>query len=246
MTIQYKNQVEHHVVNGCNVFIMQDTSPECPLDMYEYTCTIVCWHRRYSLGHKQREQFATPDDFITWWNENHADTGTLKPLYLYDHSGQAISTTPFACPWDSGKVGYAFITAERAKEHGVPDPAQTIEDEVKTYGQWLSGDVYGFTIEDEEGNVIDCSWGYFGLDCVKEEAFAVANGVRNHVRYKHDKHGSPVSAVLSVRIDRSDFKNIASGEFTDGDFAAVIEQLSRKMLDATINRESQVEALKAI
>jgi hypothetical protein len=242
MSVRYQNEIERHNVNGCVVAIMADTDPQNPRTEWDNACTMVCWHNRHALGDKH--DFPSPQDFMEWWDAIHKDTGTLKPLYLYDHSSLRISTTPFSCPWDSGPVGWAYITKEQAERERLPDPAKTIEGEVETYSQYLDGEVYGFSVDDEEGNFIDGSWGYYGIECVREEAFAVANGVRNHVQYKHDNHDSPVSAVISVRIDRSDFKHIAAGDFTDGDFMAVIEQLSRRMLDATISRESQMQALR--
>ena len=244
MSVRYENEIERHNVNGCVVAIMVDSDPQNPRTEWDNVSTMVCWHRRYDLGDKH--DFATPQDFMAWWLDGPDDGGTIKPLYLYDHGSVAISTTPFSCPWDSGQVGWAYITKEQAESQGLPDPAKIIEDEVETYGQYLNGEVYGFSVDDEEGHFIDSSWGYFGLDCVKEEAFAVANGVRNHVRYKADDDGMPVSATLSVRIDRKDFERIVGEPLDDDEFKAVIEQLSRKMLDATVNRESQVEALKAI
>ena len=41
---------------------------------------------------------------------------TILPLYMYEHSGIALSTTPFSCPWDSGRLGFVIMTKEKAKE----------------------------------------------------------------------------------------------------------------------------------
>lgn len=41
--------------------------------------------------------------------------------------------------------------------------------EVETYDQYLTGDVYGYVIESEDGTVDDSCWGFFGLDhCIGE------------------------------------------------------------------------------
>ena len=244
MSKQYRNEVERHVVNGCNVIIMQDTTPENPRTEYDNACTMVCWDKRRRLG--DDHEFATPLEFGSWWAANHVKDGTLKPLYLYEHGEVAISTTPFSCQWDSGQVGYAYITREKAESEGLTDPAKIIEGEVETYGQYLNGEVYGFAVEDEEGNVIESCWGFFGLDSVKEEAFAVANSVRDHVKYKHDKGGSPVSATLSIRVDRQDFARITGRAFTDSDFKAAIERLAGRMRDAVATSEAQREVLHEV
>ena len=97
----------------------------------------------------------------------------MTPLFLYDHSGLFISTASFSCPWDSGQVGYAYITLKKAWEVWGPEGAvlntyswdgethfvsgmQTlrslaqaaIESEVKTYDSYLRGEAYGWIIYD--------------------------------------------------------------------------------------------------
>jgi len=37
-----------------------------------------------------------------------------------------------------------------------------LEGEIETYDQYLRGDVYGFVIEDSEGEEVDSCWGYYG------------------------------------------------------------------------------------
>ena len=49
-----------------------------------------------------------------------------------------------------------------------------MEGEVETFNQYLNNDVYGFTIEDEDGNVIDSCGGFYGDDFVN-------NGMIEHI-----------------------------------------------------------------
>ena len=92
------------------------------------------------------------------------------PLYLYDHSGLTISTSGFSCPWDSGQVGYIYITdADIRKEYGVKRISKQLRErvtqylvnEVETYDKFLTGQVYCYTIENPEGEEIDSCWGFF-------------------------------------------------------------------------------------
>lgn len=78
------------------------------------------------------------------------------PLYLYDHSGITISTSSFSCRWDSGQVGFIYVTKERLrKEYGWKKITKQRADkiygylrsEVETYDQYLTNDVYGFKHE---------------------------------------------------------------------------------------------------
>ncbi|OPX89466.1 MAG: hypothetical protein A4E53_01543 [Pelotomaculum sp. PtaB.Bin104] len=116
----------------------------------------------------------------------------ILPLYLYDHGGLTMRTYPFSCPWDSGQVGWIYVGREKIrKEYGVKHVTKKVRDrvvaalesEVKTYSQWIEGDVYGFVLEDDKGNKINSCWGFFGTDwkkngiveCAGEEWRAVVN-----------------------------------------------------------------------
>jgi hypothetical protein len=78
------------------------------------------------------------------------------PVYMYDHSGTSYSIRPFACPWDSGRAGAIFL---RRADFGRPlrEAAESI---LAEYTAWANGQVYGFIIEDEEGEHLDSCWGF--------------------------------------------------------------------------------------
>lgn len=101
------------------------------------------------------------------------------PLYLYDHSGITMSASPFSCPWDSGQVGFIYVTKadvrkEWNKQRISKQLAQKVIDclksEVKTYDQYLTGDVWGYVIEDRHGEHVDSCWGFYGYEYCEEEA----------------------------------------------------------------------------
>jgi hypothetical protein len=99
----------------------------------------------------------------------------ILPLYLYDHTGITISTSPFSCPWDSGQVGFIFVSKDKVKKHfgykhltkkRINNIIKILKDEVKVYDQYLTGDIYGFKYEykypfsfENEGS--SC-WGFYG------------------------------------------------------------------------------------
>lgn len=103
----------------------------------------------------------------------------MLPLYLYDHSGITMSTKPFSCPWDSGQVGYIYVTLEdvrrewpckRVSAKRRAQAEQTLISEVEMYDKYLRGEVYGYTISDENSDPIDSCWGFYGLAVAQEEA----------------------------------------------------------------------------
>ncbi|MAT51153.1 MAG: hypothetical protein CMK32_08220 [Porticoccaceae bacterium] len=116
---------------------------------------------------------------------------TILPLYLYDHSGITMNTSGFMCGWDSGQVGYIYVSHKKlAKEwgQGIDEPVvrrdtqeilspslreyavDILKSEVEVYDQYLTGDIWGYVIEDEEGNHIDSCWSMLGREYCEEEA----------------------------------------------------------------------------
>jgi len=144
----------------------------------------VCYHERYNLG---SERAKNTDMYSSWrdWLEEEVlkpnnNQVVYLPLYLYDHSGISISTTPFECRWDSGQVGYIYATkAEIRKWFAVKRCTQKVIEKalevfisiIKEYDSYLRGEVYGFTITSICNNDLESIWGYVGdIDYVIEEA----------------------------------------------------------------------------
>jgi len=122
----------------------------------------------------------------------------ILPLYLYDHSVVTISTTPFNNRWDSGQIGFILVSKETALEQfgGKIVTAKLkekierqLEGEVETYAQFLEGDVYGFCIEDEDGEQLESCYGFYGND------FAT-NGMLDYIN--HNLLGVTEAEVLPL------------------------------------------------
>jgi len=97
----------------------------------------------------------------------------ILPLYLYDHSGITMSTGSFGCPWDSGQVGYIICDNETVEKEfgGDRDLAEkSLRAEVSVYDDYLTGNVYGFIVEerdndeDDDWEHVDSCWGFYGYD----------------------------------------------------------------------------------
>lgn len=126
----------------------------------------------------------------------------ILPLFLYDHSGITISTGRFSCPWDSGQVGYIYITRERMlKEWSAKKLTKKLkakayeimESEVHEYDHFLTGNVYGYQVEGELCD--DSCWGFYGSsydddsswDYMIDEAKGQIDWAINAERKKHIK-----------------------------------------------------------
>lgn len=100
----------------------------------------------------------------------------FEPLGLYDHSGLHIylgggPAVGDSAGWDSGTVGFAYITRDRLlKEYGgkrvtksmIEKARSVLEAEVEEYDDYLCGDCYGYTIKDADGEHLASCWGFIG------------------------------------------------------------------------------------
>lgn len=100
----------------------------------------------------------------------------MLPLYAYEHGGITISASygyPYSDRWDGGQCGYIWTDKETTKEWvgGYEEDGiffelteqnwktcaiQNMLDEVKTYDQYLQGEVYGYELE----KLVDGEWDY--------------------------------------------------------------------------------------
>lgn len=95
------------------------------------------------------------------------DIAICRPLYLYDHSGITISAGSFNDPWDSGQVGWQYVTHQRLMEEWNGDEIlakRSMDLELEAYDQYLRGEVYGFAVIDEDGDTVEACSGFFGDD----------------------------------------------------------------------------------
>lgn len=125
------------------------------------------------------------------------------PVYAYVHGGATIKaawTSPFVCPWDSGRSGWAYCTKEKAiAEFGKKILTKRVREaaikcliaEVETFDMYLRGEVYGWIVE-VEGREVDACWGCYGLDYAESEARACADHWLPKDTQTLPKHKTPV------------------------------------------------------
>jgi len=98
------------------------------------------------------------------------------PIYLYEHGGIALSTTPFHCQWDSGQIGYIFVShaeiIEWFGELNLEQAEKNLKAEIEEYSNYINGEVYGYQIYKKEdceySNDIESCWGHIGYEWVQE------------------------------------------------------------------------------
>lgn len=96
----------------------------------------------------------------------------IFPLFAYIHGGVSLSLGSFRCPWDSGQIGYLLLA--RSTWGNEPAAQAAAESTVAAWNQYLSGDVYGYRVLDEDGDCLDSCWGFYGQDDAESEGRAAA------------------------------------------------------------------------
>lgn len=164
--------------------IYYDSNAENPREFAEYD-SVIAYKSQYTLGEEiipepidwLEEKLNVPKKYeysnarLAELEEIFFDRFIAKCIYLYEHSGFAVSTSPFSNKWDSGQVGYIYISKEKVRaNYGAKKVGKKLkqlvldrlEAEVEELNHYVSGDVFGFKILDSEDSVVDSCWGFYG------------------------------------------------------------------------------------
>jgi len=173
---------EYKLESGKILEIHQDESPESPRE-WDNLGIIACAHKRYNLSDKGSPDVSAEFTGCNSWDEveqyliKEHDAKVILPIYMYDHSGITINTTGFSCGWDSGQVGFIYCTVEKIKSEYsckritksiLEKVEKVLQSEIKTYDQYVTGEVYGYrlmklvNVEIDEREEEDSCWGYYG------------------------------------------------------------------------------------
>ena len=178
--------------------IEHDDDPMNPRTDWDNITTMICFHKRYDLGDKTDYK---SDNFDSWDElktqiESDYKVLMIKPLYMYDHSGITISTSPFGCRFDSGQIGWVFVDKDNLQRiSGDSDGFNELnleeitDSEVKTYDQYITGEVYRYTIYEietcslghEHKNFVEGCGGYFGEEECENEGKSVLQHLEKEV-----------------------------------------------------------------
>jgi hypothetical protein len=182
---------------GYTIEIWPDRDPAHPRDDQDNLGTMMCLHNKYNMGdiggrgRTLRGKFArypwfkTPREFEDWW-ANNGHGGIRLPIYMYDHSGRTIRTSPFSCAFDSGMLGFIFATqhdirswfnVKRITKDVRKRAESCLEAEVEEYDNYLTEAFIGFVVKkgDEQ---LESGWGYTVIAEAMVEAEAAVDCIR--------------------------------------------------------------------
>ena len=175
---------QHALDNGNVVTLAYDSDPwESPRE-WDNLGTIIHWHPRYDLGDERLDPRITRVEVADRYY--FGSGGESLYVYLLDHSGLYLSTSPSPAygGWDTSLVGIIGVTRnEIIAEYGDDSPEsrnlarQVLRGEIETLNKWINGEVYCWTLEDSEGDIIESVGGYYDLDQARDDALTESDAL---------------------------------------------------------------------
>ncbi len=161
--------VKQFEVDGLTVKLFQDTDAQSPQDWGDTGLFLVANHRQCYIPEPGEKRIDCDFDTLV---EKWKDTHWIFPLEAYIHSGVVLAlayTGNFPDrQWDVSQLGAVFASK---KEWRLSKSARkSAEQHVKTWNEFLAGDVYGYEVEDENGNSLDSCWGFYGHEYAEQQA----------------------------------------------------------------------------
>jgi len=130
-----------------------DDFAESPRVLYDNLGTVVEWHRKMDFGDEKVDAGKCDNEFDALKNHVGSMDGLVYlPIYIYQHGGATIRTTPFSSMWDSGQVGWIYVKEEDYKKRNLTKEKtiETLKTEIKLLDEWISGEVYSVAIWNKE------------------------------------------------------------------------------------------------
>lgn len=165
-------------------YLITEEEPINPRTDFDNLGTMVCFHKRYGLGDNNHgidsKNYTSYEDMRKGITKL-KNAVVILPIYMYDHGGLTIKTTPFSCHWDSRQLGFIYASREAIlKEYSTKRITKKLKetvtsiliDEISLYDQYLTGDVYCMVLEkydtDKKHLDYDTLGGVYGYDYARE------------------------------------------------------------------------------
>ena len=188
-TIEYK---------GYDIDIYPDCDSMDPRKDWDPIGKMFCFHRSYDIGDEHsynKDNYNSWDEFLQELKEDY-NIAVVYPVIMYEHSGITIShgrSYPYNCRWDSGQIGFHFITkddlrkewnVERVTKKLIEKAVDNLKSELEVYDNYLAGSVYSYIVEEADGS---CG-GFFGYEHEKSGLLENAReDINAHIRSEIEK-----------------------------------------------------------
>lgn len=189
-TIEYKNHKIH---------IYHDEYASSPREDCNLS-TFAFFHKRYELANETEFDSSEFD----YWEEMEAKIHSTRdilycaPVSMYDHSGISLSLGSPTCRFDSGYIGFAFITKQAVREAYMVKritaatkkrAIEALKQELSIYDDFLNENCFRFTVEDENDEYVDDCCGFIGFDHEESGLLDSAkNSIEWNIKQKRKRH----------------------------------------------------------
>jgi hypothetical protein len=148
---------------GHKINVYQDCEAESPDTWNDEELFLIYDHRQFSIFRKGFDPKAVFES-MKMGKKLYKGFYVFR-VYAYIHSGVALSlgnnTYPFTDRFDVSFSGFALVKRSEGS-YTQEQASKEAEGLVKTWNQYLSGDVYGYAVEDLNGKKVDSCWGFYG------------------------------------------------------------------------------------
>jgi hypothetical protein len=171
--------------HGLNINVEPDDCPDNPRG-WDNAGTLVLFDTPLS-----RHEFGDPHEFrdwwhlAEWWQAMSVIGGVL--LIVWDAGDGTVGCGEWDHPeafdgfrYHNHYLGVIYMTVEQMRKEQMRDrghAASVLRGEVEAFSQWRSGDVWGFTITDDDGTEYGHLWGCFGREYCEKEAIVEARHI---------------------------------------------------------------------
>ena len=170
------------------------------------------WSLLGTFVHKSnRYSFANDDinvrDYSSSEIQELLDSSIYLPVYMYDHSGITINTTGFSCPWDSGLFGYYIVDKDKVRyEYSVKRISKKLKEkcekilknEIQLWDDYCTGNVFSYSVQDNDGNVIDSCSGYYGNSGIAQAINEAKHFIDYRTSFNYNDNNNQLSLFADV------------------------------------------------
>lgn len=170
-----------------------DNYAENPYESYDHGIKIYSFSNRYNLGEDGGySESSTILSNICYdlgidYNDDTTEEQMInriqkkaifEPIYIYEHSSVALSTTPFNDRWDSGQVGWYLVDKNSLEKNfgykkrtkkAIEQVEKRVSGLLDNMQAHINGDVYMWFIYDSEGEILESCTEYYDIEHIYNE-----------------------------------------------------------------------------
>jgi len=185
-------KIEEYNDRGYEVTIGYDDHAHYMYDELWYDVSFISNHRDYAdkgpMSHIRIEALMEGDI---------PEGYECVPVKAYIHGRIALTVNPnegypFTCPWDTGMLGFVLFKTGEFGENNIG-----LEGFVAHWQSCLNGDIYYFTIEDQNGEFVESCGGFDDMDYMKKEIDSIVDSM---VQIDNEARVAKLKAQIKHRV----------------------------------------------